>query len=214
MKKYGEANKNHKKNIDVKDFVPGGRYLYASGRQYHQVQNCTLFRAEDSREGWSSIMQRATLALMTGAGIGVVYSGVRGERKLIKKTGGKSTGPIALMQMVNEAGRYIMQGGSRRSAIWAGLRWDHPDIFKFIHIKDWSPEVKALKAKDYNFPAALDGTNISVILDDEFFEAYQDEDHEKHNLAHMVYWETIRQMLRTAEPGFSIDVGENAGEDL
>jgi ribonucleoside-diphosphate reductase alpha chain len=201
-------------SIVAKDFMPGGRYLYATGRQFHQVQNCLLLRAEDSREGWSTIMQQATQALMTGAGIGIVYSGVRGERKLIKKTGGKSTGPLALMQMVNEAGRFIMQGGSRRSAIWAGLQWDHPDIFKFIHIKDWSPEVRALKAKDYNFPAPLDGTNISVILNDEFFEAYHDEDHDKHNLAHMVYWDAVKRMLKTAEPGFSIDVGANAGEDL
>jgi ribonucleoside-diphosphate reductase alpha chain len=200
--------------IETKTFLPGGRYLYATGRQFHQVQNCLLLRADDSREGWAEIQYKATLALMTGAGIGIVYSGVRGERKQIKKTGGKSTGPLALMQMVNEAGRFIMQGGSRRSAIWAGLQWDHPDIFKFIHIKDWPEEVRRLKAIDYNFPAPLDGTNISVILNTEFFEAYGDEDHEKHNLAHMVYWETVRQMLKTAEPGFSIDVGENEGEDL
>lgn len=203
-----------RQSITNKEFVPGGRYLYATGRQFHQTQNCLLMRAEDSREGWSEIMYKSTLALMTGAGIGIVYSGVRGERKLIKKTGGKSTGPLALAQMVNEAGRFIMQGGSRRSAIWAGLAWDHPDIFKFIHIKDWTKEVRDLKAKDFNFPATLDGTNISVTLNDEFFEAYSDEDHDKHNLAHMVYWETVKQMLKTAEPGFSIDVGENAGEDL
>lgn len=198
--------------IVARDFMPGGRYLYATGRAFHQVQNCLLIRAEDSREGWAEIQYKATLALMAGAGIGIVYSGVRGERKIIKKTGGKSTGPLALMQMVNESGRYIMQGGSRRSAIWAGLHWNHPDIFKFIHIKDWSSDIRRLKEKDFNHPAPLDGTNISVILDDLFFEAYNDEDHEHHNLAHMVYWETIRQMLKKAEPGFSIDVGVNAGE--
>lgn len=201
-------------NIERREFIPGGRYLYATGRQFHQVQNCLLMKANDSREGWAEIQYKATLALMTGAGIGIVYSGVRGERKLIKKTGGKSTGPLALMQMVNESGRYIMQGGSRRSAIWAGLQWDHPDVFKFIHIKDWTKEVRALKAKDYNFPATLDGTNISVTLNDEFFEAYRDDDHDKHNLAHMVYWDVIRQMLKTGEPGFSVDLGDNAGEEL
>src|ERR1017187_5212157 len=36
-------------------FIPGGRYLYASGRSFHQVNNCFLFRAEDSREGWSDL---------------------------------------------------------------------------------------------------------------------------------------------------------------
>ncbi len=201
-------------SIERKEFMPGGRYLYSSGRPFHQCQNCLLLRAEDSREGWAEIMNKATLALMTGAGIGVVYSAVRGERKLIKKTGGKATGPLALMQMVNEAGRYIMQGGSRRSAIWAGLHWNHCDVMKFITIKNWHIGVKLLKAKDFGFPATLDGTNISVILDDAFFAAYRDEHDEHHDLAHAVYWHVVRQMLETGEPGFSIDIGENAGEHL
>lgn len=200
--------------IAERKFIPGGRYLYASGRPFHQVQNCLLLRAEDSREGWADLMQKATMALMTGAGIGVVYSDIRPEGAIIKRTGGRATGPLALMQMLNEAGRGIMQGGSRRSAIWAGLHWNHPDIFKFIQIKNWSPEVRALKEKDFNFPATLDGTNISVILDDDFFAAYDDPNHKDYSLAHNVYWATVRQMLKTAEPGFSIDVGPNRGENL
>lgn len=202
------------KLIADRKFIPGGRYLYASGRPFHQVQNCLLLKAEDSREGWANLMEKATMALMTGAGIGVDYSAVRPEGSVIHKTGGFATGPLALMQMLNEAGRGIMQGGSRRSAIWAGLSWKHPDVFKFIRMKDWSPEVRALKEKDFNFPATMDGTNISVLLDDEFFEAYSNPTHTHHSLAHSVYWETIRHMLESAEPGFSVDVGENAGETL
>ncbi len=200
--------------IRDRKLMPGGRYLYASGRPFHQTQNCVLFKVEDSREGWSDLTNRAAMALMTGAGIGVVYSAIREEGAPIKKTGGTATGPIALAQILNELGRFVMQGGSRRSAIWAGLHWNHPDIQKWIRIKDWSDEIRALKAKDYNFPAPLDGTNISVILDDAFFEAFNDSTHAQHSLAHSVYWETVQHMLETAEPGFSIDVGENAGEHL
>src|ERR1017187_9746778 len=194
-----------KKMIQERKFIPGGRYLYASGKPYHQVQNCLLLRAEDSREGWADLMQKCTMALMTGAGIGIDYSGVRAEGKPIRKTGGVSTGPIALMQMVNEAGRGIMQGGSRRSAIWAGLSWKHADVHKFIRMKDWIPEVRALKAKDFNFPATMDGTNISVLLDDEFFKAYENDKHKLHQQAHSVYWAVVKQMLKTSEPGFSVD---------
>lgn len=195
-------------------FIPGGRYLYSAGRPYHQTQNCLLLKAEDSREGWAELLHKSSMALMTGAGIGVVYSDIRPEGKLIRKTGGVSTGPIALMSMLNECGRGIMQGGSRRSAIWAGLHWNHNDINKFIHIKNWSQEVRDLKTKDFNFPATLDGTNISVILDDDFFEAYNNEKDPMHSMAQNVYWETVRQMLKTAEPGFSIDTGKNNGENL
>ena len=200
--------------VAERKFIPGGRYLAATGRLFHQVNNCFLFRGEDSREGWADLMQKSTLSLMTGGGIGSDYSEIREEGKLIRKTGGFSTGPIALMNMVNEGGRYIMQGGSRRSAIWAGLRWDHPDIQKFITLKNWTPEVRALKAANYNFPATMDGTNISVLLNDEFFLAFSDEKHSKHSLAQSVYWTTVRQMLKTGEPGFSIDCGKNSKETL
>lgn len=203
-----------KKIIQDGKFYPGGRYLYAAGRQYHQTQNCLLLKADDSRAGWADLMQKSTLSLMTGAGIGIDYSDVRANGKIIRKTGGIATGPLALMKMVNEAGRGIMQGGSRRSAIWAGLSWKHPDIHEFIRIKNWIPEVRDLKLKDFNFPAPMDGTNVSVQLDDEFFEAYHDEKHAQHSLAYGVYWETLKQMLKTAEPGFSVDVGKNKHETL
>lgn len=195
-------------------FMPGGRYLYAAGRPFHQVQNCLLLRAEDSREGWADVMHKATMALMTGAGIGIDYSAIRAEGSIIRKTGGTSTGPLALMQMVNEAGRGIMQGGARRSAIWAGLSWKHKDITKFIKLKDWSEEVKSLKEKDFNFPATMDGTNISVQLDDEFFLAYHNDKHPLHLHAYNVYWTVIRHMMETGEPGFSIDVSPNMMETL
>lgn len=199
--------------IRDRKFIPGGRYLYASGRPFHQVQNCLMLRAEDSREGWADLMQKATMALMTGAGIGVDYSAIRPEGALIRKTGGTSTGPLALMKMVNEAGRQIMQGGSRRSAIWAGLNWAHADVLKFIDIKNWPEVVRKAKETDFNFPADLDGTNVSVILDKAFFDAYDRPKHKLHDHAQKVYWATVRQMVTTAEPGFSVD-HENARESL
>jgi ribonucleotide reductase alpha subunit len=200
--------------IAERKFMPGGRYLYATGKRFHQTQNCLLLKVEDSRESISDLLMRVSSGLMTGAGIGIVWSALREEGALVKGMGGKSTGPLAFMQMVNETGRHIMQGGSRRAAIWAGLHWWHPDVFKFIHIKDWSDDIKAMKAKDFNAYAPMDMTNISVILDDEFFDAYDHQEHEKHEWAQAVYWEVIEQMLTTGEPGFSIDVGVNAGENL
>src|SRR5579859_5340751 len=45
-------------------FIPGGRYLYAAGREFHQVNNCFLFRAEDTRESWADIQCKVTASLM------------------------------------------------------------------------------------------------------------------------------------------------------
>lgn len=200
--------------IAARKFMPGGRYLYATGKRFHQTQNCLLLSVEDNRQSIADLMNRVTSGLMTGAGIGIVWSKLREDGADVKGMGGKSTGPIAFMKMVNEIGRNIMQGGSRRAAIWAGLHWNHPDIFTFITIKDWSDDIVAMKEKDYNAVAPLDMTNISVILDDDFFLAYEDENHDMHEWAQKVYWMTVEKMLTTAEPGFSIDVGENAGEHL
>ena len=200
--------------ISERKFIPAGRYLYASGKQFHQTQNCLLLNVYDSREGWSELLAKSSMSLMTGAGIGVSYSDIRHEGAAIRKTGGLASGPIPLMQILNECGRGIMQGATRRSAIMASLRWDHPDTHKFIRIKNWPPEVCALKAKDFSFPATLDFTNTSVQLNDEFFTAYHDDEHSQYALAQSVYWAVIEQMLKTGDPGFSIDTGKNAGEIL
>jgi ribonucleoside-diphosphate reductase alpha chain len=166
--------------VAERKFVPGGRYLYATGKPFHMTQNCLLLRAEDSREGWADLFHEAAMSLQTGAGIGVDYSDVRAKGSRIKRTGGIASGPIELMKAVNELGRSVMQGGNRRSAIWAGLKWSHPDVFDFIHIKDWPAYIREAKERDFNAIAPMDMTNVSVLLDDEFFEAYHDHTHAKH----------------------------------
>lgn len=200
--------------VEQRKFLPGGRYLYAAGRPYHQVNNCLLMRAEDSREGWADLNYKATMALMSGAGIGVDYSGIRAAGLPVRRTGGLATGPTSLMEVVNEGGRQFMQGGSRRSAIWAGLKWNHPDIFTFIRIKDWSEELRKMKENDLSTRMPMELTNISVQLDDEFFHAFHVPSHPKHELAHSVYWKTVEKMVVTGEPGFSIDTGVNSNETL
>lgn len=195
-------------------FIPGGRYLANAGREYHQVQNCLLLNAEDTREGWADLMGKVMLSLMTGAGIGVVYSQLRPSGAPLKRTGGYSSGPLALMHAVNEAGRAARSGGSRRGAIWAGLHWNHGDVLDFIRMKDWPTHIREAKERDFNAHAPMDHTNISVILDDSFFTAYHDPGHRDHGLAQEVYWTVIRRACKTGEPGFSVDVGANAGEHL
>lgn len=195
-------------------FLPGGRYLANAGMPFHQTQNCLLLTVEDSRESIADLYERVASGLMTGAGIGIVWSKLRGRGEPVKGMGGDSTGPTAFMQTVNEIGRGIMQGGSRRAAIWAGLHWNHPDIFEFMALKDWSEDIMAAKEKDFNAYAPMDMTNISIILDDDFFLAYYDPTHEDHELANTVFWTAVEKGLSTGEPGFSIDIGENAGEHL
>ena len=200
--------------ITQRMFIPGGRYLASAGRPYHQVNNCFLYRCEDSREGWADLVRKSILGLSSGGGIGIVYSDVRPSGSRISTTNGLATGPLSPAQMVNEVGRQVMSGGFRRSAIWGGLHWNHPDINSWITVKDWDPYTLANKERDPLSPAALDMTNISVILDPDFFLAYHDTHHPNHTLAYDVYWQTVGHMLRHGEPGFSVNVGADRNECL
>ena len=189
-------------------FLPGGRYLWYAGRGSSFFNNCFLLRAEeDTREEWAALTQRSVSCLMTGGGIGIDYSRLRPEGKPLSRTGGLSSGPVPLMQMINEVGRGVMQGGSRRSAIYASLNWLHEDIPTFLKAKNWSDDIKALKSKDFNFAAPLDMTNISVNYDDKWLY-----NADRANLNTFV--ENCRQAMMTGEPGFSFNFGDKQDETL
>lgn len=201
-------------------FLPGGRYIYYAGRQAKFYNNCYLLRAEeDTREEWANLMWRSMSCLMTGGGIGIDYSRLRASGKPLGRTGGLASGPIPLMYAVNEAGRQIMQGGSRRSAIYASLNWAHEDIPLFLAAKNWSPEVRELKAKDFNFPAPLDMTNISVNYDDAALGQVVYHGDNWPNVStelvnNSVFLQNVRQAMETGEPGFSFNFGDKQNETL
>jgi ribonucleoside-diphosphate reductase alpha chain len=195
-------------------FLPGGRYLYYAGRPYKAYNNCYLLRAEeDTREEWAAIFHRASSCLLTGGGIGVDYSIIRPSGRPLSRTGGVASGPIPLMYAVNEIGRNVMQGGSRRSAIYASLNWQHEDIPAFLTAKNWAPVIREMKSTDFNFPAPLDMTNISVNYDDAALES--GDPFGNYGLAaNPVFLQNVRQAMETGEPGFSFNFGDKQNETL
>tara|TARA_R110002020_G_scaffold247544_5_gene461540 strand:+ start:602 stop:2257 length:1656 start_codon:yes stop_codon:yes gene_type:complete len=199
-------------------FIPGGRYLYYAGRPNKFFNNCYLLKAEeDTREDWADLSWKSESCLMTGGGIGIDYSVYREEGRVLSGTGGLASGPIPKMLMINEIGRRVMQGGSRRSAIYASMNWKHADVSKFLVSKNWYDmpvgntgfNIGQVKEQDFNFIAPLDMTNISVNYDTEWL---------------LNYWETgdvgstfkqnVRQALQTAEPGFSFNFFDKENETL
>ncbi len=158
-------------------FMPGGRYIYYAGREAPFYNNCYIFKSEDdTREEWADLSKRVTNALMTGGGIGNDYSIFRPEGSLLGRTGGKASGPLPLMYSVNSIAQNVMQGGSRRSAVYASLNWKHDDAGAFMRVKDWDSmyigntgiSIGDAKRADFNFPAPLDMTNISLNYDNRF----------------------------------------------
>ena len=199
-------------------FIPGGRYLYYAGREKKFFNNCYLLKCEeDTREDWANLSWKAESCLMTGGGIGSDYSVYRAEGKGLGGTGGIASGPIPKIQMINEIGRRVMQGGSRRSAIYASLNWKHEDIYKFLSSKNWKDmpigntgqTLFDVKQDDFNFPAPLDMTNVSVNYDTEWLLNFW-----KTGEVGDVFRTNIRQALSTAEPGFSFNFFDKEKETL
>lgn len=245
--KISEEEKNELIDIHTDmQFIAGGRYLYYAGRLNKFFNNCYLLRSlEDSREDWANLSWKAESCLMTGGGIGNCYDIYRAKGSLINRTGGLASGPISKMKMINEIGREVMQGGSRRSAIYASLNWQHPDAGEFLHCKDWyampingaydedgtNLTIGLLKEKDFNYPAPLDMTNISLNYDNQFLEhiyglsfdtlkkIYQEGGKETLfalpiKRIPITFLENCRQALKTGEPGFSFNFFEKVNEVL
>ncbi len=199
-------------------FVPGGRYLYYAGRKKRFYNNCFLLGAEeDTRQDWANLSWKAESCLMTGGGIGVDYSIYRASGRVLGGSGGEASGPVPKMQMINSIGANVMQGGSRRSAIYASLNWKHNDVPSFLVAKNWGDmpvgttgfTFKDIKEQDFNFRAPLDMTNISVNYDTEWLMNYW-----KTGDVGEVFVNNVKQALFSGEPGFSFNFMENENDTL
>ena len=195
-------------------FMPGGRYLWYAGRDARFFNNCYLLRLEeDSREEWAAVTQRAMSCLMTGGGIGVDVSICRPSGRRLRRTGGVASGPIPLLLTLNEVGRNVMQGGSRRSALYGSLNWQHEDAFDLLHVKNWQDmylgtkkeyTVSDMKRLNFNYAAPLDMMNISLNYDDAWLHGGDSD----------IFMENCKQALMTGEPGFSFNFGSKQNETL
>jgi ribonucleoside-diphosphate reductase alpha chain len=200
------------------EFIPGGRYLYYAGRPNHFWNNCFLLRAEaDTRQDWADLSWKSESCLMTGGGIGSNYSVYRAKDTPIHRTGGVASGPVSKMRMINEIGRGVMQGGSRRSAIYASLLHSHPDAMEFLYSKDWHKlpvgstglSYWDIKQQDFNFPAPLDMTNISLDYNTEWLMKYISSGDPG-----PTFKANVLQALSTGEPGFSFNFFDKENEVL
>lgn len=148
--KYQRYTDRFEEELITNRFMPGGRIWYGSGRPKAQLLNCFVVPTSDSREGWGKTISDVIVVSGTGGGVGVNCSPVRPRGADIKGTGGKATGAVSLMQMINAVGDVLVGGGGRRLALMLCLDVNHPDIKEFLNVK--------LNLKQLN------NANISVVL--------------------------------------------------
>src|SRR5437879_6249518 len=134
--------------------------------------------------------------MQQGGVIGHDFSTLRPQGALVKGVGADASGPLSFMDVWDSMCRTIMSAGSRRGAMMATLRCDHPDIEAFVDAK-----------RD---PARLRNFNLSVLVTDAFMRAVEkDSDwplmfdgHVFRTLKAKALWERImRATYDYAEPG-------------
>ncbi|HEX9523258.1 MAG TPA: adenosylcobalamin-dependent ribonucleoside-diphosphate reductase, partial [Reyranella sp.] len=115
----------------------------------------------DDMSGIFENLREAALTMQQGGGIGHDFSTLRPQGAPVKGVGADASGPLSFMDVWDAMCRTIMSAGSRRGAMMATLRCDHPDIEAFVDAK-----------RD---PRRLRMFNVSVLITDAFMKAVQDD---------------------------------------
>jgi len=120
--------------------------------------NCFVMgTVPDSMSGIFDMLKEAALTMQQGGGIGYDFSTIRPRGADVLGVSADASGPLSFMDVWDAMCRTIMSAGSRRGAMMATMRCDHPDVEDFIAAK--------------SDPARLRMFNMSVLVTDPFMEA-------------------------------------------
>ncbi len=140
-------------------FLPAGRITAGAGT----ARKVTLFNCfvmgtiPDSMGGIFDMLTEAALTMQQGGGIGYDFSTIRPKGALVTGVAADASGPLSFMDVWDSMCRTIMSAGSRRGAMMATMRCDHPDIEDFITAKSDAARLRMF--------------NVSVLVTDPFMEA-------------------------------------------
>ena len=89
----------------------------------------------DDMAGIFDGLKEAALTMQQGGGIGYDFSSLRPKGAYVGGVGADASGPLSFMDVWDAMCRTIMSAGSRRGAMMAVIRCDHPDVEAFIEAK-------------------------------------------------------------------------------
>ncbi len=179
-------------------FLPAGRILSGAGT----ARKVTLFNCfvmgdiPDDMSGIFEQLKEAAVTMQQGGGIGYDFSTLRPKGAPVKGVGADASGPLSFMDVWDAMCRTIMSAGSRRGAMMAVMRCDHPDIEAFIDAKREAGRLRMF--------------NLSVLVSDAFMEAVRKDESWNLTFGGTLYntvkarelWDKImRATYAYAEPG-------------
>ena len=140
-------------------YLPAGRITAGAGT----ARSVTLFNCfvmgtvPDSMGGIFDMLKEAALTMQQGGGIGYDFSTIRPKGAGVMGVAADASGPLSFMDVWDAMCRTIMSAGSRRGAMMATMRCDHPDIEAFITAKSDAARLRMF--------------NMSVLITDPFMDA-------------------------------------------
>jgi len=110
-------------------YLPAGRILAGAGtKRSVTLFNCFVMgTVPDSMGGIFDMLKEAALTMQQGGGIGYDFSTIRPKGAAVKGVAADASGPLSFMDVWDAMCRTIMSAGSRRGAMMATMRCDHPD---------------------------------------------------------------------------------------
>ena len=140
-------------------YLPAGRITAGAGtaRQVTLFNCFVMGTVPDSMGGIFDGLKEAALTMQQGGGIGYDFSTIRPKGAIVKGVAADASGPLSFMDVWDAMCRTIMSAGSRRGAMMATMRCDHPDIEDFITAKSDAARLRMF--------------NMSVLVTDPFMDA-------------------------------------------
>ncbi len=144
-------------------YLPAGRITAGAGTgRSVTLFNCFVMGTiPDSMAGIFDMLKEAALTMQQGGGIGYDFSTIRPRGADVMGVAADASGPLSFMDVWDAMCRTIMSAGSRRGAMMATMRCDHPDIEDFITAKADAARLRMF--------------NMSVLVTDEFMQAVKDD---------------------------------------
>lgn len=144
-------------------FLPAGRILAGAGTgRSVTLFNCFVMGTiRDSMAGIFDALKEAALTMQQGGGIGYDFSTLRPRGAAVQGVAADASGPLSFMDVWDSMCRTIMSAGSRRGAMMATMRCDHPDIADFIAAKQDRTRLRMF--------------NLSVLVTNAFMQAVRED---------------------------------------
>ena len=158
-KKPAEWEPKFYKALEDFRYLPAGRITAGAGTN----RSVTLFNCfvmgtiPDTMSGIFDNLREAALTMQQGGGIGYDFSTIRPKGTTVHGVAADASGPLSFMDVWDAMCRTIMSAGSRRGAMMATMRCDHPDVEDFITAKSDANRLRMF--------------NMSVLVTDPFMEA-------------------------------------------